>query len=202
NSSGDHMIVSHAVHAPAVPEDKDRYFLDYHYFYKVKSAGSTESLQNFPSTRIQVFPRFAQLKVTDKDGKAFPNFEFKVEQDGQCGPVRKTVASDTPNAKGESIPAGSCEFNLDLFPNFRLVPSPPYQIAEEVVGTGRKREIKGAIGFRAVFTRPSAGTIKQYVNFEVENLGQGGIGHAVTVEVGVHPEDLPFLNAGDTSEIH
>jgi len=87
--SGDDVIVSHVVQAPAVPEDKDRYFLDYYYFYKVKSATSTESLQNFPSSRIQVFPRLAQLKVTDKDGKAFPNFEFMVEQDGQPSPVRQ-----------------------------------------------------------------------------------------------------------------
>jgi hypothetical protein len=202
--SPDHTTVSHTVKAPAVPDDKDRYFLDYHYFYKVKSAASaeSESLQNFPSSRIQVFPRVAQLKVTDKDGKAFPNFEFMVEQDGQRSEVRKTVVSDTPNAKGETIPAGSCEFNLGLFPNFRIVPSPPYDIAEETVGTGRKREIKGAIGFRAIFAAPKKANIKQYVNYDVENLGQGGYGHAVTIEVGVHPDELPFLKADDSNEVH
>lgn len=201
--SAGQTTVSHAVKAPAVADDKSCYFLDYHYFYKIKNAdGSTESLQNFPASRIQVFPRVAQLKVTDKDGKAFPNFEFMVEQNGVCGEVRKTVASDTPNAKGETIAAGSCEFNLGLFAGFRIVPSPPYQIIEEVVGTGRKREVKGAIGFRAVFVAPQAGNIKQYVNCDVENLGQTGIGHAVTIEVGVHPGDTPFLKAIASPEVH
>src|SRR5579862_3069409 len=30
--NGEYTIVSHAVQAPAVPDVKDRYFLDYHYF--------------------------------------------------------------------------------------------------------------------------------------------------------------------------
>jgi len=200
--SGDDVIVSHLVQAPAVPEDKDRYFLDYYYFYKVKSATSTESLQNFPSSRIQVFPRFAQLKVTDKDGKAFPNFEFMVEQDGQPSPVRKTLVGDTPNAKGETIPAGSCEFELKPSPNFRIVPAPPFEIVEEVVGTGRKREVKGTIGFRAMFVAPQKGNIKQYVNYDPENLGQTGVGHEVVIEVGVDPEDVDKIGDKNAAEVY
>src|SRR3984885_13558763 len=155
--SGDQKTVSHAVQAPDVPDDKDRYFLDYHYFYKVKNAANTESLQNFPSSRIQVFPRVAQLKVTDKDGKPFHGFQFRVEQNGELSEVRKTFANDTVNAKGETVPAGSCEFNLGLFNGFRIVPSAPYEITEEVVTTGRKREIKGDVSFRAAFVAPEKG---------------------------------------------
>jgi hypothetical protein len=199
---GDDTIVSHTVLTPAVADDKDRYFLDYHYFYKVKTAASTDTLQNFPSSRIQVFPKLARLKVTDKDGKAFPNFEFMVEQDGQRSPVYKTVTSDTPNAKGETIPAGSSEFNLGLFPNFRIVPSPPFELLEEVKGTGRQREIKGTVGFRAAFMAPQKGTVRQFVNYDVEAMGQDGFGHEVTVEVGVNPEDLPYLKSGDTQYVY
>jgi hypothetical protein len=200
--SGDDMIVSHTVQAPAVPEDKDRYFLDYHYFYKVKSAASTESLQNFPSSRIQVFPRVAQLKVTDENSKAFSGFQFTVEQNGERSEVRKTFASATTNAKGESIPAGSAEFNLGLFPGFRIVPQAPYEIVEEVVGSGRKREIKGGVSFRAVFVAPVKGTHRQFVNSDVENLGQSGNGHEVTVEVGIDPEDLDSVRDKDAAEVH
>ena len=198
---GDHAVVSHVVKAPPVDDDKSSYFLDYHYFYKVKNLdASTEVLQNFPASRIQVFPRTGQLKVTDKEDKAFPRYEFMVEQGGERSEVWKTVAGDTPNAKGETIPAGSCEFNLGLFPTFRIVPSPPYQIAEEVVGAGRKREIKGSVGFRALFVMPGKGNIRQYVNYDVENQGQTGLGDTVTIEVGVHPDDLPFLKAGDSGD--
>ncbi|HEY2379969.1 MAG TPA: hypothetical protein VGK48_02190 [Terriglobia bacterium] len=201
--SGDQIIVSHVLQVPAVAEDKDSYFLEYHYFYKVKSKdSSTESLQNFPDTRIQVFPRLAQVKVTDKDGKAFRNFQFRVQQNGEFSESYKTVASDTPNAKGETIPAGSAEFNLGLFPNFRIVPLPPYEMTEQVVATGRKREVKGEVGFRAVFIAPQAGNIKQYVNYEPQGGGQAGLGDAVTIEVGVHPEDTQYLKAISTPEIH
>lgn len=201
---GGYTIVSHAVKAPAVADDKSCYFLDYHYFYKVKNPdASTETLQNFPANRIQVFPRAAQLKVTDKDGKAFPAFEFRVEQDGKLSDVRKTFASDTPNAKGETVSAGSCEFNLDLFAGFRIVPAPPYQIIEEVTGTGRKREIKGSIGFRARFVAPGGGApVRQLVNHDVESQGQTGVGHAVTVEIGVHPEDMQYLHGIEKPEVH
>lgn len=201
---GGYTIVSHAVKAPAVADDKSCYFLDYHYFYKVKNPdASTDTLQNFPANRIQVFPRAAQLKVTDKDGKAFPAFEFRVEQDGKLSDVRKTFASDTPNAKGETVSAGSCEFNLDLFAGFRIVPAPPYQIIEEVTGTGRKREIKGSIGFRARFVAPGGGApVRQLVNHDVESQGQAGVGHAVTVEIGVHPEDMQYLHGIEKPEVH
>ncbi len=201
--SGGQTAVSHVVKAPAVPDDKTSYFLDYHYFYKIKNPdASTESLQNFPANRIQVFPRVAQLKVTDKDGKAFHNFEFMAEQNGGFSEVRKTVAGNTPNAKGETIPAGSCEFNLGLFAGFRVVPSPPYTITEEIVTTGRKREVKGAVGFRAVFLAPQKGTVRQYVNYDIENLGQTGIGHAVTVQIGAHPDDSYYLKDIASPEIH
>src|SRR2546425_474409 len=152
---GDHAIVRHVVKAPPVADGKGSYFLDYHYFYRVKNKdASTDVLQDFPASRIQVFPRFAQLKVTDKDGNAFPGFQFAVEQNGERGEVRKTFASNTRNAKGETIPAGSCEFNLGLFQGFRVIPMPPYDITEEVVSTGRKREIKGTVNFRAAFVAP------------------------------------------------
>lgn len=197
-------VVSHAVKAPAVADDKSSYFLDYHYFYKVKNLdGTTETLQNFPANRIQVFPRAAQLKVTDKDGKAFHGFDFRVEQDGRLSETRKTFAASTPNAKGETVAAGSCEFNLELFAGFRIVPSPPYQILEEVTGTGRKRVIKGGLGFRARFVAPSGGAaIKQLVNYDIESQGQTGIGHAVTIEIGVHPEDLLYLHGIDKPAVH
>ena len=40
--SAGQTTVSHAVKAPAVADDKSCYFLDYHYFYKIKNAdGST-----------------------------------------------------------------------------------------------------------------------------------------------------------------
>lgn len=204
-SSGGHTSVSHAVTAPAVADDKSSYFLDYHYFYKVKKEDdSTESLQNFPANRIQVFPRVAQLKAQDKDGKAFPNFEFLVEQGGARSPVRKTFASDTPNAKGETVPAGSCEFNLELYDGFRIVPSPPYQITEEVVATGRKREIKGSIGFRARFVAPAPrARIMQYVDYKDELTGgQKGIGDEVTIELGVHPADLDSLRSIAEPAVH
>jgi len=202
-SSGGQTVVSHVVKAPAVPDDKDSYFLDYHYFYKIKNPdASSESLQNFPASRIQVFPRTAQLKVTDKDGKAFHGFEFRVEQDGVSSEVCKTVAADTPNAKGETIPAGSCEFNLGLSAGFRIVPSPPYQILEEVKGGGRKREIKGSVGFRAMFVAPAAGSVKQYVNFESASAGQTGIGNTVMVEVGAHPDDGVYLAGMENPTIY
>lgn len=197
------LVLSHAVKAPTVPDDKSSYFLDYYYFYKIKNPdASTETLQNFPANRIQVFPRVAQLKVTDKDGKAFHDFEFMVEQNGELSDVRKTVFGATPNAKGESIPAGSCEFNLGLFAGFRIVPSPPYRMLEEVVGTGRKREIKGAVGFRAAFVAPQSGNVRQYVNDDVEYEGHTGIGHAVTIRVGGHPEDSQYLKSIANPEIH
>jgi hypothetical protein len=193
--SGGQTVVSHVVKAPPVPDDRYFYYLDYHYFYKVKNAdGSSESLQSFPASRIMVFARTAQLKVVDKDGKAFHGFEFRVEQDGRLGEPCKTLAGDTPNAKGESIPAGSCEFNLGLAVGFRVVPCPPYQILEDVKADGRKRELKGAVGFRARFVAPQKGTIRQFVNFEAESRGQTGFGDRVTVELGVHPEDLPYLD--------
>ena len=53
---------------------------------------------------------------------------------------------------------------------------------EEVEEEGRKREIKGGVGFRAMFIAPDAGPVKQYVNFDSESAGQTGIGNAVTVE--------------------
>lgn len=200
-----HTVVSHTVKAPAFDDDtKSFYFLDYHYFYKVKSPdGTTESLQNFPSNRIQVFPRTAQLKVVGKDGKAFHGFEFRVEQDGQLSEVCKTLAADTPNAKGEAIPAGSCEFNLGLHAGFRIVPYGRYRVVEDVKAAGRKREIKGEVGFRAKLVAPAPrSTILQCVDYPVEQDGQHGIGHEVTLEVGVHKEDLDVLPSIPKPEIH
>ena len=202
--TAEHAVVSHTVKAPAVDDDKGFYFLDYHYFYKVKSTdGKSETLQNFPASRIQVFPRFAQLKVNDKDGKAFKDFRFYIEQDGKRGEVNKTFAGDTVNAKGKTIPAGSSEFNLGLFPGFRVVPCPPFRVTEEVVTTGRKREVKGMVGFRAKFVAPvRRPRILQYVDYAVENNGQGGLGHEVLVEVGPHPEDVDSLNSIAKPTVH
>lgn len=202
--TAEHAVVSHTVKAPEVDDDKSFYFLDYHYFYKVKSAdGKSETLQNFPANRIQVFPRFAQLKVTDKDGKAFKDFRFYIEQDGKRGEVNKTFAGDTVNAKGKTVPAGSSEFNLGLFPGFRVVPCPPFRVTEEVVSVGRKREVKGMVGFRAKFVAPvRRPRIIQYVDYAVENNGQGGLGHEVLIEVGPHPEDVDSLTSIAKPEVH
>ena len=97
HSAGE-TTVSHAVKAPAVADDKSCYFLDYHYFYKIKNPdGTTESLEKFPASRIQVFPRVAQLKVTDKDGKPFLDFAFMVEQIGRFSVCHKTFVIVTVN---------------------------------------------------------------------------------------------------------
>lgn len=196
-------LLTHRVKAPAVPAGKDRCFLDYYYSYKIKSAtGGGETLQKSASNRIQVLPRTAQLKVTDKDGKAFHGFQFIVEQNGERSEVQKTFANDTANAKGETVPAGSCEFNLGLFHGFRILPSPPYEIVEETVASGRKREIKGALGFRAVFVAPLEGSNRQYVNYEVKSQGQTGIGDEVVVDIGIHPEDKGYVPDDGRAEVH
>lgn len=202
--TADHAVVSHTVKAPQVDDDKNFYFLDYHYFYKVRSeTGTSDTLQSFPASRIQVFSRFARLKVSDKDGKAFPDFKFVVEQDGRNSEVQKTFAGDVPNAKGETIPAGSCEFGLELSPSFRILACPPYRIVEEVVGAGRKREIKGELGFRAIVVAPEKKpTNHQCVDYPVEENGQQGIGHEVLIEVGVHPEDQQYLPSITKPTIH
>jgi hypothetical protein len=202
-TSGEQKIVSHVVTAPPVDIGKSSYFLDYYYFYTLRnSAGGAEALQNFPASKIQVFPRTAQLKVTDNDGNPFPGFPFMVEQNGEFSEVQKTFAANTVNAGGESIPAGSCEFNLGLFRDFRIAAVAPYQIIEEVAGSGRKREIKGAMGFRAVFLAPEKGAVKQYVNYEVENHGRSGIGHEVVILVGIHPDDQSFVPAGGSAVVY
>lgn len=200
----DHALVSHTVKAPEVADDKNFYFLDYHYFYKVKSTdGTSETLQNFPANRIQVFPHHAQLKVTDKDDNPFKDFRFYIEQDGRRGEVNKTFAGDIVNARGETVPAGSGEFNLGLFPGFRVVPCPPFRITEEVVAVGRKREVKGMVGFRAKFVAPICRPrINQFVDYAVEDNGQAGVGHEVMIEVGPHPEDVDSLNSLETPEVH
>src|SRR5438552_18976680 len=91
---GDHAIVRHVVKAPPVADGKGSYFLDYHYFYRVKNKdASTDVLQDFPASRIQVFPRFAQLKVTDKDGNAFPGFRSEERRVGkECRFMRTSCA--------------------------------------------------------------------------------------------------------------
>jgi hypothetical protein len=189
-TEGDSVVVTHRVQAPALTEGKGGSLLEYHFFYTVKQPdGTTVKRQQLGARRLEVLPRTARLKVTRaKDDQAFPGFRFKVEQAGaQVGDVQCALAYDTQNAKDETIPAGSAEFNLALERGFRIVQVPPYEIVEEVVSSGTQRELKGALRFRAVFLAPEKGNRKQYVNDAVQNRGQSGVGHEVVVEVGVHP---------------
>jgi hypothetical protein len=204
-SEGGEVVVSYSLKAPAVADDEDCYYLDYHYFYSFKNADETsEAMQSFPSSRVQVFPRLAQLKAVDKEGNAFSNFCFTIVQGGEFSEVFKTVSADTANAAGETIPAGSCEFNLGLFPDFKIAAAPPYEVLEETVAEGRSREIKGDMGFRAVFLgpEPQGRKVKQYVDSTVERLGREGKGHQITVEVSAHPEELAGIVEDPNAVVH
>ncbi len=199
-SSDAPVVIKYEVRAPVVPDDKDSYLLDYHVFYKVKNEdGTTEQHQNLSIRKFEVLPRTAQLKVTwEKDGEPFHNFQFNVFQGGeQVGQTQTTFAKDTKNSKDETVPAGTAEFNLGLRSGFRIVQEGPFEIAEHITTTTRKRELKGDLKFRAVFIAPKKGTIQQYVNYDVENQGQSGIGHEVLIEVGVDGDDDRAVKIGN-----
>ncbi len=202
----DSALASYDLRAPEVPEDQDSYRLDSRFFYKIKlKDGTTEARQDFSVRTFEVYPRTARLKVTRvKDGEPFTFFHFTVLQDGQqVGGVQSTVAKDTANATGETIPAGTAEFNLGLESGFRILALRPFEITEEVVGSGRQREIKGDLKPRVVFIAPEGGNIRQYVNEDVLDFGQTGSGSEVTVEVGVEEEDLRAVTGTDvTLEVH
>src|SRR5438132_9597618 len=120
----------HKIVAPAVADDQESYRLEYHVFYKIKD--KEDKHQILSAKKIDVVPRTAQLKVTRaKDGKPFPDFQFKVFQAGkQVGGIHSTFAYDTKNAKDETIPAGSAEFNLAEERGFSIVPVAPFEITE------------------------------------------------------------------------
>ena len=122
------VVVKHVLKLPEVPEDQESYTLDYHVFYTIKHPdGTTETLQNLAVSKFQVLPRTARLKVVwEKDDAAFPNFRFRVVQGGeQVGGIQSTFAADMQNAKGETVPAGTAEFNLGLHTGFRIVQESP-----------------------------------------------------------------------------
>jgi hypothetical protein len=200
--SSDAVVVTYALRAADVPADKDSYILDYHVFYKVKhkdKSGEPEPRENLAIKKFEVVPRTAQLKVLSaKDGKPVPNFQFKVFQGGeQVGGFQSTFAQDTKNAKGETVPAGTAEFNLELKPGFSIVQASPCEITEQTVVTGRKRELKGELKFRAVFVTPKKGSIKQYVNLPSENNGITGKGCEVTIAVAVEGDDDRVTKIGN-----
>ncbi|HEY2380040.1 MAG TPA: hypothetical protein VGK48_02550 [Terriglobia bacterium] len=200
------VTVTHTLTAPVVPDDKDSYVLDYHVFYKVKNkSGDTEPRESLAVKKFEVVPRTAQLKVTlDADGTALANFQFRVLQGGhQVGGIQSTFALDTANAKGDTVPAGSAEFNLDLKPGFTIVQASPCEITEQTVVTGRKREAKGNIKFRAVFITPKHGTVKQYVNEPLESYGQTGKGTGVVITAGVEgDEDRAIKIGSEKTKVH
>ncbi|HEY2382901.1 MAG TPA: hypothetical protein VGK48_17130 [Terriglobia bacterium] len=200
------VTVTHTLNAPVVPDDKDFYTLDYHVFYNVKNkAGDTEPRETFAVKKFEVLPRTAQLKVTAAaDGSALGNFQFKVLQGGkQFGGIQSTFVVDTTNAKGDTIPSGSAEFNLDLKPGFIIVQMNPCEITEQTVTTGRKREAKGEIKFKACFVMPKQGNVQQWVNEPSENHGQTGLANEVVITVGVDGDEDRLLKiASDKTEVH
>ncbi len=200
------VTVNHTLKAPTVPDDKESSVLDYHVFYEVKNKdGTTTTQENLAVRKFQVLPRTAQLAVTHiTGGAAIPNFQFKVFQAGkQVGGVQTTFAKDTKNAKNETVPAGTAEFNLDLKPGFRIVQESPFEIVEETVSTGRKRTAKGDIKFRAAFIAPKSLAIRQYVNEASRNQGQTGFGDEVVIEVGVEgDEDRKPKIGNEATEVH
>ncbi len=191
------------VNAPLVDDQRDSYLLEYHVFYKVQQPnGNARTQQKLANQKFEVLPRTARLDVTwDADDKPFSNFAFKVQQDG-CDEtqVRSTFAKEGKNAQGETIPAGTAEFNLELVPGFRIVPDGPYEITEHVQTTGRKRAIKGDVKARARFVSPEKGSVQQWVNYDVEDLGQTGLGHEVTIEVALEADGT--VSTSDLSEVH
>jgi len=195
-----------AVRAPEVPDEKDGYILDFHFFYKTTGAdGSTETRQQLSVKMFEVLPRTGQLKVTRaSDGEPFPQFSFRVVQGRDAvGVVRQTFSHDTKNAKDETVPAGTAEFDLALAPGFRIVQEPPFEITEEVVTSGRKQEVKGKRTFKAAFIAPESGRVRQYVNADVEGQGLGGMGHEVAIKVGVEGDEDRLEKLGDEeTEIH
>ncbi|HKP98200.1 MAG TPA: hypothetical protein VJ385_20890, partial [Fibrobacteria bacterium] len=198
-------VIVHRIHAPGVPADKDSYVLDYHIFSEVEGAGGKiVKNQDLSVKQFQVFPRTARLQATwDKDGKPFPDFRFKVMQNGaQVGEIKHTFAHDTVNVKGETIPAGSAEFNLDLVPGYDIVQVSPWEIVSHVKDAKEKRKyaVKGDLKFRAAFLNPPAGRIRQIVNFDPEDQGRQGIGHEVVVEVGVARGEA--AGGSGTQEVH
>ncbi len=188
--------IEHRVQAPKVPGEKDTYVLTYHIFYEVESSGGkTVKNQELSVKQFQVFPRTAKLKaVWDKGGnagKAFPDFRFKLIQGGaQVGETRHTLANDTQNVNGETIPAGSAEFNLEMIPGYAIVQESPWEIVSGEADAKDKRSyaVKGNLAIRAAFLNPPAGRVKQYVNYDPEDQGQQGVGNEVIVEVGVAGE--------------
>lgn len=202
-AAGADGTLEHRVHAPKVPGDKDTYILTYHIFYEIEgTGGKTTKNQELSVKQFQVFPRTARLKAAwDKDGKPFPDFRFKVMQGGaQAGEVRHTLSNDTKNAKGETLPAGSAEFNLELIPGFAIVQESPWEIVSGAADAKDRRNyaLKGDLKFRAAFLNPSAGRVRQYVNYDPRDQGQTGVGHEVIVEVGA-AGDAP---AAGKQEIH
>ena len=196
--------LEHRVNAPKVPGDKDTYLLVYHIFYEVEGAdGKLVKNQELSVKQFEVYPRTAKLKATwDKDGKPFPDFRFKVLQNGsQVGEIKHTFVNDTKNVKGETIPAGSAEFNLDMLPGFTIVQASPWEIVSHEKDDKDKRNyaVKGDLKFRAEFRNPAGGRVKQYVNYDPEDQGQQGTGHEMIVEVGVAH---PAADAGGKREIH
>lgn len=187
------ITVKHTLPAMPVADDKDSYILDYHVFYKVKNqAGDTTEEEIFGVKKFEVMPRTAQLKVLSvTDGTTVvPNFQFRVLQAGkQFGGVQSTFAEDTTNAKEETVPAGSAEFNLGMHPGFTIVQASPCEISEQTVVKGRKREVKGEIKFKACFIAPRHGSYKQWVNEPLENHGQSGKGNEVLITVGVEGDE-------------
>jgi hypothetical protein len=185
-------VIAHRVAAPGVPGEQDFYVLTYHIFSEMEAAaGKTVQSQELSVKQFQVFPRSASLKATGKDGKAFPGFRFKVMQNGaQVGDIRQTLAHDTQDVTGATIPAGSAVFNLDLQPGFTVVQESPYEIVKQSRDAKDKRKVslEGDLKFRAAFVNPSAGRVRQFVNFDPVAQGQGGIGHEVSVDFGVAGE--------------
>lgn len=193
NAVGADGSIEHRVQAPKVPGEKDTYVLTYHIFYEVEGAGGKLiKNQELSVKQFQVFPRTAKLKAVwdkgDNAGKAFPDFRFKLMQAGaQVGEAKHTLAHDTQNVNGETIPAGSAEFNLEMIPGYAIVQESPWEIVSGAADAKDKRSyaVKGDLKFRAAFLNPPAGRMKQYVNLDIADQGQGGEGHEVIVEVGV-----------------
>lgn len=199
-------VIAHRIHAPGVPGDKDTYVLTYHILHEMEgSGGKTVKSQELSVKQFQVFPRVGSLKATGKDGKPFPDFHFKLIQNGaQVGEIRHTLSQDTKSVKGETIPAGSAEFNLEMHPGFTVVQVNPYEIASQEKDAKDKRKVtvKGELKFKAAFFNPPAGRVRQYVNYDPQDQGQQGVGHEVVVEFGVAPGGGGAEDAGGKREVH